>query len=234
LFVHWRLPVEQIEPLIPRSLTLDVFDGAAWVGLVPFTMEGVRPWWSPAVRGISAFHETNVRTYVHYRGREPGVWFFSLDAANSLAVRLARWRWRLPYFRAEMSLERTASRVSYASRRLWPGRPGASTSIAAEIGDRLVAGSGAPPGQAVAGTLEHFLAERYVLYAQAPKSEVLLRGRVHHLPYPLRTARLLKLEESLLAAAGISRPGEPDHVLFSEGVDVEVFALQRVVSTAAG
>jgi uncharacterized protein YqjF (DUF2071 family) len=230
LFVHWRVPCEQLAPLLPRRLTVDRFEGSAWIGLVPFTMHGVRPWWSPAVRGVSSFHETNVRTYVHCQG-DPGVWFFSLDAANTLAVRLARWRWRLPYFRAQMRVERTASRVSYESRRLWPGPPGAATSIEAEIGGPLPSTDDAyPPGRALPGTLEHFLAERYLLYSQATDGNELFRGRVHHVPYPLRTARLLNLQESLLAAAGIPAVAEPEHVMFSDGVDVEVFPLRRVLT----
>ena len=71
---------------MPPQLELDLFEGTAYVGLVPFTMTGVRPVGLPPVRGISSFHETNVRTYVHREGRDPGVWFFSLDAANRIAV----------------------------------------------------------------------------------------------------------------------------------------------------
>ena len=88
LFVHWRVPVEQLRPLVPPDLEIDRFDDSAWVGLVPFTMTGVRPWWVPGllnVRGITRFHECNVRTYVTLGGK-PGVWFFSLDAASRPAV----------------------------------------------------------------------------------------------------------------------------------------------------
>src|SRR5579864_3319335 len=73
LFVHWSVPIELVQPLIPPSLTLDTWQGQALVGLVPFYMSGVRPWWSPAIPGVSSFCETNVRTYVHFRGRDPGV-----------------------------------------------------------------------------------------------------------------------------------------------------------------
>ena len=83
LFLHWEVPAALLQSLTPAELTLDTFDGKAYVGLVPFTMRNVRPVWSPSVPPLSNFHETNVRTYVHYKGRGPGVWFFSLDAANS-------------------------------------------------------------------------------------------------------------------------------------------------------
>lgn len=217
LFLHCRLPAEDIAPLLPGGLTLDTWEGDAWVGLVPFRMSGVRPWWWPW--GF-AFAETNVRTYVHFRGRDPGVWFFSLDAAHSLAVRIARRCWGLNYFRAEMSLARDADRVQYRSRRLWPGEPGAELALAAEIGPAL---RGDAPGRAACGTLEHFLVERYLLYAV--RRGRLLRGQVHHAPYSLRTARAIGLRQSLLAASGITVDRPPCHALFSERVDVEIFPL---------
>jgi uncharacterized protein YqjF (DUF2071 family) len=227
LFVHWRLPAEEVAALLPPELTLDTWQGDAWVGLVPFHMTGVRPAWWPL--GFT-FHETNVRTYVHYRGRDPGVWFFSLEAANSLAVRVARRRWRLNYHFARMEVRRDGNRVHYASRRLWPGEPGAMARISADIGPLLGAGQ---PGRAIAAgvseerSLEHFLIERYLLYAGAWGGP-LRRGQVHHAPYVVRSAQLLQCDESLLAANGIERADAPSHVAFCDGVDVEIFPLVPV------
>lgn len=119
-FIHWRVPIEEIQALLPDPLMVDTFDGSAWVGLVPFAMRKVRPWWSPSVSGISNFLETNVRTYVHKDGRDPGVWFFSLEASQSLAVRLARKFWNLPYYYAGMSLNKNANQIHYQSNRYWP------------------------------------------------------------------------------------------------------------------
>lgn len=230
LFVHWRVPAEMITPLLPKSLTLDTWEGDAFVGLVPFFMSGVRPWWSPAMPGISTFCETNVRTYVHHDGRDPGVWFFSLDAARSLAVRVARWRWHLPYFRARMRLRREANRVTYASHRLWPEPKGVGMTAEAEVGPLLgrdVANRELPAGRALPGTLEHFLIERYILFS-TDRQGTLRRGRVHHTPYPVRTARLMSLKETLLSPLGITPESDPCHVAFSDGVRVEVFPLRRV------
>ncbi|MBI5761050.1 MAG: DUF2071 domain-containing protein [Planctomycetales bacterium] len=230
LFVHWRIPAELVAPLLPKSLTLDTRDGDAFVGLVPFYMSGVRPWWSPAIPGISTFCETNVRTYVHHEGRDPGVWFFSLEAAKSLAVRIARWRWYLPYFRARMSLRRKGDRVSYDSHRLWPEPRGAGMTAEINVGPLLghdVANRESPPGRAIPGTLEHFLVERYILFA-ADQHGNLMRGQVHHIPYPVRTAKVVSLTETLLPALGITPDSDPCHVAFSDGVRVEVFPLRRV------
>ena len=253
LFAHWRVPAAMVQALVPQELSVDTWDGSAWVGLVPFYMSRIRPWWAPALPGVSWFCETNVRTYVHFRGKDPGVWFFSLDASNSLAVRMARWGWRLPYFRAEMTLKRAGQRVEYSSRRLWPGEAGAGTRIVVEAGDLQDSDVSLPPAQrtppgnvppgspatdqratghrttgySLPGSFEHFLIERYILYAQAGPG-LLLKGHVHHTPYPVRSARLVEFEQSLLPAAGIPLSTPPDHVAFSDGVQVHVFSLQRI------
>jgi uncharacterized protein YqjF (DUF2071 family) len=227
LFIHWRLPADDVAALLPPELTLDTWEGDAWVGLVPFHMTGVRPAWCPF--GL-AFLETNVRTYVHYRGRDPGVWFFSLEAANRLAVIVARRRWQLNYHFARMTIDRQFNQVRYASRRLWPGTQGATAEIDVSIGPLL--GSDQPSrilaaGMAAPGSLEHFLIERYLLYAQA-NGRRLRRGQVHHAPYAIRSAQLLQCDESLLAANGIERPDAPAHLAFCDGVNVEIFPLVPV------
>ncbi len=225
LFVHWPLPPEALRPFIAPQLELDLFDGTAYVGLVPFTMTGVRPVGFPAVRGLSSFHETNVRTYVRLANRDPGVWFFSLDAANSIAVRLARSLFHLPYHRAGMFLEREQARqaidpvpILYAGVRRWPGPLPASYAIRAT--------PRGTPHPAQPGTLEHFLVERYVLYTLSKAR--LYRCRVHHAPYPLQSANILSIDETLLAAAGLDRPAMRPLAHFASGVDVEVFQLQAV------
>tara|TARA_R110002072_G_C7978294_1_gene535828 strand:- start:4284 stop:5111 length:828 start_codon:yes stop_codon:yes gene_type:complete len=225
LFAHWRVPVDLLRPLIPRELEIDTFDGEAWLGLVPFHMSGVRPAWFPALPYVSEFHETNLRTYVHFHGRDPGVWFVSLDAACRAVVEVARWKWHLNYFYADMELVRDGNNVRYSSQRLDSRSPRrAEVEIAAEIGGSL----NPEPGTSVEpGTLEHFLAERYVLYASDHRGR-LLRGRVHHSPYPLRSAKVVSCRQTLASAAEVPVSGQPDHVLFSEGVTVDIFPLRRV------
>jgi hypothetical protein len=208
LFVHWSLPPAAIRSLVPPGLELDLWDGRAWIGLVPFKMEAIRSSWMPARAGLD-FLETNLRTYVHRDG-EPGVWFFSLEASSWLAVRVARLGWSLPYFLAEMSSARDRDRIDYRSRR----SDGVHASASWTIGDEL--------GPSTEGTLEHFLLERYLLFSQ--RRGRLRKGQVHHPPYPARRATLEAIDESLLRAAGIDREGRaPDAVHYSEGVDVEVF-----------
>src|SRR5436853_7191963 len=117
LFMHWPIGADVLRPLIPAQLSIDTFEESAWIGVVPFTMWGIRASFLPSIPRISAFHELNVRTYVHYQG-VPGVWFFSLDAANSLAVWGARTFYHLPYFNARMDLERSENQIVYESTRV--------------------------------------------------------------------------------------------------------------------
>lgn len=219
LFLHWAVDPAQLRPLLPPGLELDTFEDKAYVGLVLFTMTGVRPNWAPTFAPLSNFHETNVRTYVHYQGRNPGVWFFSLDAANAVAVRIARAWFKLPYHFARMSLQRHAKgEIDYTSQRLWPG-PTPATCVARYT----------PCGKvqsAAVGTLEHFLVERYILYSYAGGQ--LFRGRVHHRPYPLQAARLTSLDENLVAAAGITRPAVAPLTHYAEGVRVRIFPLEAL------
>jgi len=215
LFAHWEVPAAALRPLVPSGVEIDTFEGRAYVGLVPFVMTGVRPWWSPAVPGLSAFPEVNVRTYVHRGGRDPGVWFFSLDAANPLAVLAARSLWRLPYHWARMRVARDGSSTHYSSARRHAPRPATCSLRYAPAGS---------PRAARPGTLEHFLVERYLLYADTRGG--LRIGRVHHAPYPLQEARVLDLQETLLAAAGIRRPEAPPLLHFASEVTVEVFGLR--------
>jgi uncharacterized protein len=220
LFIHWRLPAEEIAPLLPAELTLDTWQGDAWVGLVPFRMSGVRPWWSP---WGARFLETNVRTYVHFRGSDPGVWFFSLEANHRLAVALARSMWHLNYQRAGMTFERQGRVLRYRSRRAGAG--GHQSSIEA----RLPAAPAATARPAEDGSLEQFLVERYLLYSSAGLGK-LWRGQVHHPPYLIQTAKLLHLEESLLAANGIVAGESPCHVLYCPRAEVEIFPLIPVAT----
>jgi uncharacterized protein YqjF (DUF2071 family) len=218
LFLHWEVPVEVIRALVPSGLEIDTFGGRAYVGLVPFTMTGVRPSFAPPIWGLSSFHEVNVRTYVHYQGRDPGVWFFSLDAASTLGVLGARWTLRLPYHRARMSLKEDVGPIDYRSERLWPGPTPAGCQIRYEPEGE--------PAPAASGTLDFFLLERYILYSRAAGR--LLKVQVHHRPYPAQGARVDRLEESLLAASGIKRPAQEPIKHYAAEVRVSVFPPRAV------
>ena len=214
-FAHWRVPPDTLQAVLPHGLSVDTFDGDGWLGMVPFAMDKVRPWWCPAVPGISWFLETNLRTYVTLPDGRSGVWFFSLDATKRLAVHVARKFWHLPYFDADLSLRRNTDGVSYRGTR--PGQPTASYEAEMSLNSPL------PLAVAAEGTLEHFLLERYVLFARRRDGQYYL-GNVHHSPYTVCTPQRVTVRQTLAAAIGcpIEPDRQPDHIAFSPGVDVSV------------
>ena len=220
LFLHWEYSAATIQATLPEGLFVDTFDRKAYLGVVPFFMKRIRPRFLPAVSGISDFMELNLRTYVHDRAGVPGVWFYSLDANQWLAVKIARRFFRLPYEHARMRSTLTAEgRIRYESLRSGK-RANAQGCVFA-----YVAGAEVPPP--APGTLEFFLIERYRLYSSAPDG--LRRGAVFHEPYPLCSAGLAAWDEHLLALNGFAPTGRPpDQVILSRGVDVTLFPLERV------
>src|SRR5438105_10049811 len=181
LFLHWEIPPEELQRLVAPELTIDTFDGKAYVGLVPFTLTGVRPILTPPLPWISSFHEINVRTYVHYQGRDPGIWVFSLDASSSIAVAAARAAYKLPYFHSDMkffaSTDEAIPTIDFSAHRNDPrGAQPANATIRYRAMEGIISHS-------VPGTLEHFLVERYILYTLDDKHR-LHRARVYQQPYP--------------------------------------------------
>lgn len=213
LFAHWPIDANALRPLIPNDLRIQEFDGTAWIGVVPFRMTGVMRRYLPDLPWISAFPELNVRTYVERDGR-PGVWFLSLDATNPLAVWAARTFFHLPYHRATMSVVDDGDRIEYRSRR----------------GDSCFDGWYRPTADvhaAAPGSLEHWLTERYCLYAR-DRAGSLWRNDVHHAPWPLQKAELELRVNTMLAPHGLAGSGAPSLLHFARRLDVVVWPGERV------
>jgi uncharacterized protein YqjF (DUF2071 family) len=216
LFLHWPVPVSLLRPLIPEPLSIDTYDGVAYVGLVPFWMTGVRPHWAPE-RLAFRFLETNVRTYTHLDGRDPGVYFFSLEAASRIAVEVARAQFGLPYYWALMRMRRESRRIEYRCRRISGGSP--RSRVVFEPGEYL--------GPSAPGSLEHFLIERYYLHVE--RGGRIWRGQVYHTAYPVQRATLLGLRDELIGASGLPQPeGPPPLVHYVRGVDVNIHGIAPV------
>jgi uncharacterized protein YqjF (DUF2071 family) len=216
LFAHWRVPVEAMRRVVPASLPLDTFDGSAWIAVVPFRMSGVRPRFFPSVPWLSAFPELNVRTYVALGG-EPGVYFFSLDATNPVAVRVARAFFHLPYFDAKMACEPDGDGINYDSHRTHRG------AAPADLRARY-----RPTGDiftAERGSLEYFLTARYCLYTSEANGEI-SRGEIHHAPWRLQRAVAEIALNTMTAPCGIKLPDDPPHLLFARRLDVVVWPLE--------
>jgi uncharacterized protein YqjF (DUF2071 family) len=215
LFLHWAFEPDVVQRTLPAGLTVDTHDGRAYVGLVPFLMRDIRPRFLPTVRGISDFLEVNVRTYVYDSSGVPGVWFYSLDANQSLAVLLARTLFKLPYFRATMRVDDGGGENAIVYRSQRRQTHGETRFVYRGVG----ALDSAEPG-----TLAFFLVERYVLFAQGRRG--IRSGRVHHAPYQIQAAQVDDWDTRLFTLNDLPEPArQPDHALYSPGVSVDVFPL---------
>jgi uncharacterized protein YqjF (DUF2071 family) len=219
LFAHWPLAPAVLRPVVPPALALDTFDGRAWIAVVPFRMSDVAPRGVPALPGLSAFPELNVRTYVTREDR-PGVFFLSLDAGSRLAVEAARVAYHLPYYHAAMSVAPDGDGVRYDSRRRDRRAPPAG--LRARY---------SPTGavfRAQTGSLEHFLTERYCLYATASAGR-LYRAEIHHAPWPLQPAAAAFEQNTMAAAHGVGLPPDPPLLHFARRVDVVAWPPRRLI-----
>jgi uncharacterized protein len=217
LFAHWRVDPAvwraTSRPMIPDALEIDTFEGDAWIGVVPFRMSGVRLRATPSLPWLSAFPELNVRTYVIADGK-PGVWFFSLDAGNAVAVAAARAWFHLPYFRARMRCEERDGWIHYSSQRTHRGaRPAVLRTQYRPVGEVF---------EPRPETLEHFLTERYCLYAASVQGRI-YRGEIQHQPWRLQGCEAVFEENSMTEAAGTALPREKPLLHFARRQDVVVW-----------
>ena len=215
LFAHWQLPPENVEPYIPNDLTLDTFNGRAWIGVVPFLMQGIRPRYITAAPWISNFAELNVRTYVVKDGKA-GVFFFSLDAANPIGVFLGRNWYNLPYFNAAMPVEIEEEKIHYQSHRTHRNASLADFSATYQPTSDVF--------QSEKGTLDYFLTERYCLYTQRRNGQ-LMRGEIHHIQWPLQH---VEAEIAQNTMSPIDLPNEKPLLHYVDSLDVVVWPLKQI------
>jgi uncharacterized protein YqjF (DUF2071 family) len=221
LFMHWPVPAEALLPFIPAGLELDLFADEAWLSIVPFRMSRVRGRFMPSLPGLSAFPELNVRTYVKRKGTMPGVWFFSLDAANPVAVRAARTFFHLPYFDAEMSVTRKGKGFEYLSRRTHAGAPAAGFQAHYEPHGPIYRSS--------KGTLEDWLTARYCFYSADPEGGI-LRCDIHHKPWKLQRASAVTSVNTMSEQLGLALPKGDPILQFAAKTEVVAWLPERLGS----
>ena len=222
LFLHWPVDPALIAARLPSGLYVDTFDGKAWLGLVPFFMERVRPAGLPALPWLSWFHELNVRTYVHDEMGNPGVWFFSLECDQPVAVEIARRGFHLPYQHASMRSTKSSGRIDFSSQRKLPGTACSKFEYASPKITR----------PAEIGSLNWFLVERYLLFSSRPSGQIFC-GQVHHLPYQISPADCSHWSTEPLRLDGFSEPTEaPASMLVAAPVDVKIFSLKPLRSAS--
>jgi uncharacterized protein YqjF (DUF2071 family) len=219
LFAHWPVDPRAVRERVPSALELDLYEGQAWVGVVPFDMTNVAPRFVPAIPGISAFPELNVRTYVTVGGK-PGVYFFSLDAESAVAVALARALLKLPYYTASMDVTRQDGWVDY-----WSERLADNNAPPAEFEGRYRPVG--PVHHAAAGTLEYFLTERYCLYNVDDEGKA-YRLEIHHPPWELQLAEADLTVNTVADAAGIRLPSMAPLLHYSTRQDMVAWAPERL------
>lgn len=213
-FLHWAYDAHLVQRLLPPGLTVETFDGSAWIGLVPFYMR-IRVPGIPHLPWISNFCETNVRTYVRDELGQSGVWFFSLDAERFPAVATARLGFRLPYMWSHMTFKQTGDGVTYTTRRRWPTQLTASSRVSIEIGERFA--------DTELTDRDHFLTARWALFSVGGASGRWRRyAHAQHDPWPLHRATLTELDDSLVESAGLPAPLGDPLVHYSPGVDVRI------------
>ncbi|PIQ25578.1 hypothetical protein COW36_21280 [bacterium (Candidatus Blackallbacteria) CG17_big_fil_post_rev_8_21_14_2_50_48_46] len=219
LFAHWPVPVESLLPLLPAGLELDTYEGQAWIAVVPFRMENVKPRFAPAVPWLSAFPELNVRTYVR-KGDKAGVWFVSLDAANPVAVEIARSVYRLPYFNARMSLQNEGRDwIRYQSQRTdLRAQTAALKAIYRPVGREYLSRK---------GTLEHWLTERYCLYTSDAAGQIYC-GEIHHAPWSLQKAEAQFDLNTMTLPIGLKLSHEATLLHFVRKIDVVAWQIVKV------
>lgn len=215
LFAHWPLDPDILRARLPPGLPLDVFDGRAWIGVIPFHMTNVGPRGALSLPGLSAFAELNVRTYVTVDDK-PGVYFFSLDAASTLAVIGARTVFGLPYYRAEMAVRTGTHRVNYRSARR-SATPAHFAASFEPVG---------PVSHPQLGTLEHFLTERYCLYTTSHAGKP-RRLEIHHPQWQLQPADAQIAVNTMATAAGIELPVSAPLLHFAKRMDVLTWGMTR-------
>ena len=218
LFLHWEIDPDLIAKRLPKGLHVDLFEGKAWIGVVPFFMQRVRPIGVPPLPGISWFLELNVRTYVHDDAGNPGVWFFSLDCNQPLAVEIARRTFHLPYEHAEMKAHNSAGEINYYSRRRIRSSTGSHFTYQLPISAK----------PADPGSLEWFLVERYLLFSTRLNGG-LYCGQVHHHPYQIETGICTRWSAETLALNDFPLPATPpESILTAAPVDVLIHPLRRI------
>ena len=214
LFAHFPVKYEVLRKLVPEVLPLDTYDGKCWVGVVPFHMTDIRLRGLPPVPGTDKFPELNVRTYVIIDGK-PGVYFFSLDATNLLAVKVARTFYHLPYVHAHIKVQKHADLIKYESKRV--------------KGDARFVADYRPvskPYFAEKGSFEEWLVERYCLYTLNSKG-VPLRCDILHHPWLLQQAESEIKENTMLSSQGIVVENDSAIFHYSKIIEVRMWPLVK-------
>ena len=225
-FLHWPFEPEAVAAVLPPGLVPDLFEGSAWVGLVPFKMNKIRMPMTPSLPWLSSFPETNIRTYVRGPNGTDGVFFLSLDITRLVTTIVARTTYRLPYVWSQMTIQRSRGEIRYASERRWPSTNlkndpvgDATSDIAISIGEAI--------SPVDLTQFDHYLTGRWGLWTELRRG--LSYAPVDHPAWSLHRASARQYDNTLFTAAGLPQPEGPPVVHYSPGVTVRI-GLPQVMS----
>lgn len=204
LFLHWSVPVEMLKPLIPDSLHLDLHDGKAWVSVVAFKMEKIRPKGLPTIPFVSDFYEVNVRTYVT-KDRKPGVYFLNIEAQKTISAFIARKLSGLPYEKSSILTSSVGDTISFKSSNKLKGfKLEADYQVKENIAGKSI--------------LDYWLTERYCLYLEEKSS--LYRYEIHHDEWEINSVNIKRLDIDYGIAGLAIKSTKPALIHYSKGVQV--------------
>lgn len=223
LFAHWPIPAAQIEAVLPDWLEADTCEGSAWLGAVPFWLDRIKIRGMPSIPGLRHFPDLNLRTYVRDRyTKTPGIYCFSVDSTNLLAVVAAHLMYHLPYRLAEMHLEpQSEKEFAFYSRRRF-SRPEV-------IFNARYRGLG--PTRKTAemrvGSFEYFFTERTCVYSTNRAGEP-IRANLHHVSWPLEEAEAEIERNDLASAVGLELPDRDPVLHYSRRLALYVWPAELV------
>jgi len=223
LFAHWPLPPSRIAPLLPEWLEVDTHQGLAWLGIVPFWLDRIKIRGVPPIPGARSFPDLTLRTYVRDRfTATPGVYCFSLDSSNLLAVGVARAFYHLPYHWASMKMgQRSEREFDFYSQRRFGGKEVVFKARYRGLG----------PTQRLAemrvGSLEYFLTERSCLFS-CNRTGQPVRASLHYVPWPLEDAEAEIERNDLPASIGIKLPDMDPVLHYSRRLAVYIWPAERL------
>ncbi|UYZ11737.1 DUF2071 domain-containing protein [Brevibacillus sp. WF146] len=216
LFAHWPVPAERIRQFVPPPLEVDIFDGMAWIGVIPFEMSEIRLRFLPVIPYTVPFPEINVRTYV-IAGGKPAVFFLTLDASNPVAIRAATWTYHLPYYPAGMTIKRTAAGIDFHSER--KGGVQRFDAIYRPTSE---------PFTARPGSIEHWLTERYRFCCVCRRTQRIYGGDIYHEPWRLQVAQAVIRENTMADLYGAEMSKAPVHLHYAQGVKAWIWRCRRM------
>ncbi|MFL5244392.1 MAG: YqjF family protein [Gemmataceae bacterium] len=219
LFIHWKVPQNEVLFHLPSELELDTWDSAAWITAVAFRLDiGLRG--LPKFMSFSDLLELNLRTYVRRNGK-PAIYFLSIHANSKIAVALARRFTPLPYAFAPITYRDSPKEALFDCPN--PATTGERPILRVEF---------TPKGsceEVAAHSVGAWLLERYRAYV-LDKGGRLYSLSVEHPRWQVKEIVLESMVSGLGERWGLDLDRKPDCWHFSSGTDAVLWPFEAIGS----